>query len=238
MSVLRIYDPNECDEHGVPLDWERCRKCSDGRIVTPEYERGGDIQWRTCDRCDGHGSLKAAALLAFWGVGYQPSVVGEDGKPRFRCEDCGHPMSEGTWEPVESWPTEGGEVDLLRAVGDVGQARGRHYSPCDEGCRHGGPGRIIATAEWNKGRVENVAKLNVYEGYDKQASWRPVDVRTLGWAHDLRPEKLAVLCLRCWAARGKPTVPNVPVPATPDNPRRCPGCGGSGVRCCEFGADR
>jgi hypothetical protein len=34
-----------------------------------------------------------------------------------------------------------------------------------------------------------------------EASWRQVDVRRLSWDHDLRPEYLAVLCLRCWSTR-------------------------------------
>jgi hypothetical protein len=37
---------------------------------------------------------------------------------------------------------------------------------------------------------------------DFEASWRQVDVRTLGWPHDLRENKLAVLCLRCLAEQG------------------------------------
>jgi hypothetical protein len=41
----------------------------------------------------------------------------------------------------------------------------------------------------------------VREHLEFRASWRPVDVRCLSWPHDLRPESLAVLCLRCWAGR-------------------------------------
>lgn len=56
MSVLRVYDPSECDEHGVPLDWEHCRRCGGDGGLTAYAADGG------CPRCGGHGSLKAAAL--------------------------------------------------------------------------------------------------------------------------------------------------------------------------------
>lgn len=61
MSILRIYDPSECDDEGKPLDWERCRKCKGDKMVwsnTPGAVGSGV----KCDRCDGHGSLRAAAL--------------------------------------------------------------------------------------------------------------------------------------------------------------------------------
>lgn len=214
MSVLRVYDPPECDAVGVPLDWERCRTCDGtGRRLPPGpavrmVDKGFGlvvtepivVPERPCARCDGHGSLKAAALAARW----------IEAKC---CEDCGHPMSEGTWqwrfasdehrglvpndarnlELAATWIRNGEEPRQLRT----------HYSPCDEGCRHGGPMRLLRdhaepvplpdqepiTPEW-------VSIMGPAE-----ASWRSVDVRTLGWPHDLRPDKLRVLCLRCWAAR-------------------------------------
>lgn len=213
MSILRVYDPPECDERGVPLDWERCG-CNDSRPVS------GMV--RVCAVCDDHGSLKAAALAERW-ERYCRERAPAEGFVVFlramlngpvRCESCSHPMSEGTWEnPVR--PDSGLSVlddiamrELLaRPFGDGFHAWAErqgvaHYSPCDEGCSHGGPGRVhlgrpaaarlvndlpMAPRDATAGRIE--------------ASWRPVDVRTLGWPHDLRPEKLAVLCLRCWAAR-------------------------------------
>jgi hypothetical protein len=75
-----------------------------------------------------------------------------------------------------------------------------HYSPCDEGCRHAGPGREwfeVAVGDDPWAVTEDVSQVALT--YPREASWRPVDVRVLGWPHDLRPEKLAVLCLRCFA---------------------------------------
>lgn len=118
-----------------------------------------------------------------------------------RCEDCGHPMSEGTWthEPpcgfVEAERRAMVEHDFSTDDKAV------HYSPCDEGCRHGGPGREQVGPEV---KIDLGAGSHPIEPVvRREASWRQVDVRTLGWPHDLRPEKLAVLCLRCYAERNK-----------------------------------
>jgi hypothetical protein len=51
----------------------------------------------------------------------------------------------------------------------------------------------------------------ISEGYGPfEASWRPVSLRTLGGPDDLRPENLAVLCLRCWAAESAAKNQNMP----------------------------
>jgi hypothetical protein len=219
----RIYDPAECDEHGVPLDWTRCRTCG-GRGSTWDGESfsedaGGRLE-DPCAACGGHGSLRAAALDAISdGSGVLPQV--------HRCEDCGHPMSEGTWEGPAAALLGDSDFTAEEAVREwldmaawkrepVGQ-RVRHnithWSPCDEGCRHQGAlrvhGRNRPGEEWVRESDQwalTVAQLigpttPDREPWQVEASWRQVDVRTLGWPHDLRPERLAVLCLRCWAER-------------------------------------
>lgn len=122
-------------------------------------------------------------------------------------------MGEGVFEGDQPYFGEeltlAAAFDLLREgtdPADFGDGNCTHYSPCDEGCRHGGPGR------WTNGGAMGWGLLADSDGYPDvreavrdrltpEAAWRPVDVRTLGWPHDLRFEKLAVLCLRCWAAR-------------------------------------
>lgn len=254
--VLRIYDPAECDPRGVPLDWERCRACS-GTGRTPSHldlPREGE-----CWTCDGHGSLKAAALeyaLRPQGDEEVARRIGEfdhDALPadttaavdqiladakrtqmvaaearaavmaQPRCDDCGHPMSEGTWEPrspqwepregiIDGVGTEAWALAHLRNGDDppreiLGSAAGTHYSPCDDGCSHGGHA-LVRDGGSSYMALTSTAEDHAAQRQDEPdtpllASWRPVDVRTLGWPHDLRPEKLAVLCLRCWAARAR-----------------------------------
>lgn len=249
MSVLRVYEPEECGEDGRPLDWEKCRSCG-GTGLTPSHldlPREGE-----CWGCGGHGSLKAAALDK---AGYSSAVeaiapyvmtiqdwragvtwvraggkVHEYGSLPIRCKDCRHPMSEGTWEetqPDDIWLRgEDFAMDWITRMLALGhepdEGSGRvHYSRCDadyqgvdgpEGCRHGGPGRVIwpeSHREDDDGHDRPVTPVENLDGIHnpvamKEASWRQVDVRTLGFPNDLRPENLAVLCLRCWVAR-KPT---------------------------------
>jgi hypothetical protein len=121
--ILRIYDPIECDEQGVPLDWERCRAC------------GGELRIRAvCSVCAGAGSLKAAALA----------------------------------EAVEG--PKSGKWHVNTVTGERFYAYTEPIRPNPELC---------------------------CKDCDQQHSL----VRALGWPHDLRPEKLAVLCLRCFAER-------------------------------------
>lgn len=226
MTALRVYTPAECDVRGVPLDWERCRTCEGTSVVV--RNRGGigkPEKWQ-CPTCDGHGSLKAAALAALSLDGplarnaNHPLVNHGDAR-RVRCEDCGHPMSEGTWEgprgeapPEYIWRLFTDEVRsgrwpeaewIERRIAVV------HYSRCDEGCRHGGPGRYKEPPRSGEVRIWKSWQANDLAGPGRitdealgntvEASWRPVDVRCLSWPHDLRPEQLAVLCLRCYAPR-------------------------------------
>lgn len=210
MSVLRVYDPGECDERGVPLDWKRCRACG-GRGHGPRAD-----PW-TCSICSGHGSLRAAALVE---ADRSPSLP--DGGKLTRCSGCGHPASEGTWEgpaaeDPEACVEQTGVEHLAIEAGDrdVIAYNAVHFSPCDEGCRHGDPVRQVRIGPGfgppgsiapldpldPRGQTAGDVVRSLGDIHRTEASWRPVDVRTLGWPHDLRPEKLSVLCLRCWAAR-------------------------------------
>jgi hypothetical protein len=222
VSILRVYDPAECDEQGVPLDWERCRNCEGVGWTIGTAGVCDEGSPPPCLVCGGHGSLKAAALAYFMELQWpEDSCSGDPDRGTctcltLRCEDCGHPMREGTWEwrddetrrrLAATVADDAKNLDLalkwLREGREPEQAR-VHYSPCDEACRHGGPVRFLAerlggafqrTDVIAEGMVPAVMHLQ------PQASWRPVDIRTLGWPHDLRPEKLAVLCLRCCAER-------------------------------------
>lgn len=234
MSVLRIYTPAECDQAGVPLDWVKCRYCAGtGQSnLCAEDEHGPEWKLRegVCVICEGHGSLKAAALIHLTcaiqrrcpdGSGY---IIDPSEAPR--CEDCNHPQSDGTWEGDLRRPpiTPGTEhltfQDVSRATDEDWQrqhARAAsawllgerkepppwanvvvHYSPCDEGCRHSGPGRLWDEKEQTWRTRETIANDS---GYRVEASWRQVDIRRLNYPNMLRPEDLAVLCLRCWAKR-------------------------------------
>lgn len=218
-DLLRVYDPAECDSDGAPLDWERCRTCRGyGKRLAGLMGRG---EYERCSTCAGHGSLKAATLARRWdlvmGCGHSPV----DPPRAYRCEDCGHPTSEGTWEgggPIN--PTHMQHtVPLMLGIGrepeftddDGNVFRPVHYSPCDKWCHHGGPGRWEfprKPGEIHQGVIEgSMAEgsvgRDVARGVSHEASWRQVDVRTLGWPHDLRPERLAILCLRCWAGRSE-----------------------------------
>lgn len=230
-ELRRVYDPAECDERGVPLDWECCRACEGrGYAIDMRVPRVGP---RTalpegCPVCGGYGSLKAAALSL---TAFPPdarrtglTTISQNlammqlaglAPPTMRCEGCGHPMSEGTWEsgqggyraaPWAAGPGAGllaAVVSLLRE-GEEPDSYHVHYSPCDEGCTHSGPGRHRWLDEdYLTWQAADALLERSVRPYEREASWRPVDVHTLGWPHDLRPEKLAVLCLRCWAARSR-----------------------------------
>jgi hypothetical protein len=231
-TVLRVYDPSECDSTGTPLDWERCRACKGaGEVqssVTPDIDpRDPACETREdpCGDCEGHGSLKAAALAGKeWRAeewAHATARVRSVVPPRVhRCEDCGHPMSEGMWENgtwtrgdagqpgTPEWAfahlRRGNEPprNLSADPPPTHRSFAVHYSPCDEGCRHGGPMRFGDGDGWDPERAENILVSAVFasEWTHVEASWRPVDIRTLGWPHDLRPERLAILCLRCFAS--------------------------------------
>lgn len=222
MTVLRIYDPWECGEDGRPLDWEHCQAC-DGRGFAGEDDQ-------RCGHCEWHGSLKVAAraalVIADMPVGperYRHRVAEQHA---VRCEDCGHPMSEGTWEGDPPQNAHKARVfcerRALEEIRNGNLAPGLpvvHFSPCDESCRHEGPLRWRYQADhqerpWTQvpADIEGRPLGLLADGNCIEATWRPVDVRTLGWKHDLRPERLAILCLRCWAQRSS-SRPGMPIQA-------------------------
>lgn len=211
MTVLRIYDPWECSEQSVPLDWECCRSCDGtGRYRDPRV--WGTMPGSTaCDKCVGHGSLKAAALV---GITRLKRMQTPPDEYVDRCESCNHPMSEGTWEDPEVAGCVGyvrtraeGEAAILRGdENPLATCYSVHYSPCDKACEHGGPvrWREPTRERWADGddfTACDVANYTRYTPRVVEAAWRSVDIRTLGWPADLRPERLAVLCLRCFAER-------------------------------------
>jgi hypothetical protein len=212
--ALRVYDPWECrallttdgTTPGAPMDYDRCRDC-DG---TGKYEY--PAQRDVCPTCGGHGSLRALALHVL-----HLEEGSRDGRPVdvARCEDCAHPMSDGTWEGVWSAPNDptrctavaarqlraGKEPRVESSLHTPDAIPWIHYSDCDGLCRHRGPGRYERT---EGGRWETIEDVTLIDGSQAllklglQASWRLVDVRFMGWPHDLRPERLALLCLRCY----------------------------------------
>lgn len=125
-----------------------------------------------------------------------------------RCECCGHPLGRDVWEPLPLHPhtTLEGELRsrylaaaerVLREGREPAELGYVHYSPCDEGCRHGGPVRARHPREqaWEHwGRELTLPSLPAtYAHAEVQASWRPVATRAAG-----------VLCLRCYAERLQP----------------------------------
>ena len=60
-AYASIIDPRDCDEHGTPLDWLRCRGCGGPGIIRHDHVPGRRFN-EVCPTCDGHGCLKAAAL--------------------------------------------------------------------------------------------------------------------------------------------------------------------------------
>lgn len=231
MSVLHVYDPAECDPAtGVPLGWERCRTC-EGSGAKRDVPQAGRYGPGSCSACGGHGSLKAAALAfqrerqidaEFTRVYRNPAndALTEQQREEMvstvvRCEGCGHPASDGTWtwrdaEAERRFGTLVPErvknsrvaLDVLREGREPGLPE-VHYSRCDEGCRHDGPARMRKDGGHAWHPLARGERAEIAGGMIQEASWRPVDVRTLGWPHDLRPEKLVVLCLRCYAERAR-----------------------------------
>lgn len=119
-------------------------------------------------------------------------------------------MSDGTWDGHDWFERSDEKMALYAALAladgvepDLDRV---HWSPCDEGCNHGGPGReMLRDCDWWSPTDDvgppQPGKVIV------EASWRSVDVRTLGWPMDLRPEKLSVLCLRCFAGHSQKDSP-------------------------------
>lgn len=234
-DIFRFYSKTECDTNGVPLDWEWCRLCSasgagrqrveevaPGVLRSVRVPDGADGANEVCGRCGGYGSLKAAALALCHARFLTPGVLsGEYGdsitvgelkkREKLRCEGCGHPMSDGTWDGG-AWTSDPGYCamkmmqaeEALRAGGEP-TGRGIHWSPCDDRCRHKRYDlvRLVLGGKTVEKGSDATFPDPVYlaRGGRVEASWREVKVRTLDWAHDLRPESLAVLCTRCFAVR-------------------------------------
>lgn len=110
-DIFRYYKIDECDENGVPLDWNECRTCrGSGEVVevlTPRLDHRDPAfttrEW-PCPTCNACGSLKAAALFEltqvppYAALGNADIPVAATFALPIRCQGCGHPMNEGTWE--------------------------------------------------------------------------------------------------------------------------------------------
>lgn len=212
-ELLRVYDPHECDEDGIPRDLAAIKPAAIGYLKANEWRRGGA----------------------------HPDHPGPA-----RCQDCRHPMSDGTYRRGGQWSTPVGTEQWALAHlrrGDeppleiAGLPVDVHFSACDEACRHPGPFRwrtgengtgwfddlsTSETAGWPPGSAVRTLLQSVapYELGRVEASWRRVDVRCLGWPHDLRPHKIAVLCSHCWGARL-----STKITRREDGWPRCPLCG-------------
>lgn len=192
------------------------------------------LRSEACPVCEGHGSLKALALESIakrsrGGKTFTPhqknciaynTMGGHCDCHRallpFRCEGCGHPMNDGIWngadldgdgpEEVARFWTAQARKCLRLGTEPFWGAKGMpvYWSPCDEGCRHGGPvlARSLASVVWDAFPTDPPRPIDqMVRSHDVKASWRQVGIRRMGWAHDLRPERLAILCLRCYAER-------------------------------------
>jgi hypothetical protein len=248
-ELLRICDPAECDERGVPLDWERCRACG-GKGLNMSQHAASD-----CAKCGGHGSLKAAALAALkahvWKRGGQHP---ED--PVTRCEGCGHPMSDGTWvNPPAAGLDRGPLLDdegirglLTQPYSEHGfhgwaERRGAvHWSRCDEQCDHGSMGRIRDTQRGENGgqwlerafnpepRAHGGVVAGVRQGYEVEASWRSVDVRVGMVARRAGLTTMNPLIVRPFDLRPK-NVAVLCLRCWADDAPRCLGCGKTQAEC-------
>jgi hypothetical protein len=206
-SVLDVVARSECGPDGYPLDWEWCRMCEGG--TKPFNLLAG-----RCPMCGGHGSLRAAALSLFsLGITYSPDWV--VGMPEWRCGKCNHPMSEGTWEIHERWRDQanGYSNDEVIKYIEEAFAEGRsikyvestykdavHLSKCDGKCTHSAEHvRSHPEGSFKAFRETDTSMFGAIEsGWIVESSWRQVDIHFKnGWQHDLRPENLTLLCLRC-----------------------------------------
>lgn len=138
-----------------------------------------------------------------------------------RCEDCGHPRSNGTWvyrssgvdsrapdkSPLSDLAWKQAALVDLRCGKEprIQSIHYVHYSPCDEECRHHGRMRFHGghITEWYYDdlprRIRADAAVATFERIE--ASWRDVEVRFMPRLSPLTPSETAMLCLRCWAAR-------------------------------------
>lgn len=211
MTVLRDHGPEHLGADGELLDWHRCRGC-DGRGTHPASLGPGTM---VCLRCDGLGSLRAAATAE---LVRRSSCCRDTGEPcthsdphctQLRCEACGHPGgSPPRWEVLV--PTARFDAaTALRVAERLLQMRWepsadmiarRPWSACDRACRHGDP---VRTSQGDLRGAPVWAWLAKAEAYGIwptcEAPWRVVGVRRLGSVWDLRPEAVRLLCTRCYA---------------------------------------
>jgi len=229
MTVLRFYARDEWDS-GSWENCSTCDGSGRTIGSVPGVPFAVCQVYENCPACDRHGSLRAAALagrIASRMTQHADEFARhwKDGNILVHCEDCQHPQSEGTWEPAKTWTLQETTDTKLRVAATylrAGKEPGDgeswpmsqqpvHYSRCDEKCNHGGPGRVQpadraglpedVACGWNIHRAEDWPDDNYSQPMTVEASWRSVDVRRLSWPHDLRRSQLAVLCLRCRAAR-------------------------------------
>lgn len=214
-TVLRQYDPIlECDALGVPLDWDRCRSCNGtGRAVPRAAAQATDAGEKPCGVCRSFGSLQAAALAAF-SQGIEPATGATPRAPAIaRCEECQHPSGPGIWTPPP--PSATSDATAIRAALAELQAgceptrRVVHLSRCDVACVHQGPAQHRTCSSVSAPSAPRPLTFSVEQptagAWAQHATvdavWRPVAVWPLGPPNDVRAGKVAVLCLRCVAAR-------------------------------------
>lgn len=184
-----------------------------------------------CGSCRGYGSIVAAIVARVrkyqpLGVNWRGAACERTDYPvpdkAIRCEDCKHPAADGdgVWRHNYTNGLVASQRALATRVALEDLLGGRdvrpvphgveHWSPCGTGCEHRGPVRAVDGAAAlplddeeldDLGGVAGAVKHGRATGQVVEARWRPVEVRVLGWPHDLRPEKLAVLCLHCHARR-------------------------------------
>lgn len=213
-TILRQYDPIlECDALGVPLNWDRCRSCNGtGRAVPRAAARATDAGEKPCGVCRSFGCLQAAALAAF-SQGIEPAAGALPRAPAItRCEECQHPSGPGIWTPPPPSATSDATIGAALAELQAGREPTRrvvHLSRCDVACVHQGPAQHRTCSSVSAPPAPRPLTFSVErptagawaQHATVDAVWRPVAVWPLGPPNDVRPGKVAVLCLRCVAAR-------------------------------------
>lgn len=204
--LFRIYEPDELGDDDYPLAWHSCPYCVKGVIVAEDPENFAAAV--SCTVCRGAGSVKQL-------------VRQQAGN---RCVRCGHPYivgQDGEWVSEPIHPSTVGKTltsagrlfdELPEALEQSGLKEGEpvpaskrvHYSWCDGGCRHGGPGRWRngPPSKWQRadelGQAEGGEILHVLNQQQVQAAYRILTVHHLnGRKFDLRWHNLVALCQRC-----------------------------------------
>ena len=236
-TVLRVHPPEACDSTGRPYGWASCRDCTDGAA-----DSGGTV--RACATCAGTGSLEARALQEYLEQrGHSTGVLRCEQCRHPRSDGAWDPPEPASALDGTFGHADEHALLRLRFGNDPVDTYGTHHSRCDQGCEHRGPvseqtGPLLtrpsilctppalvpitftpqrpSVAAW----LEHVAVhaswrpvgLRVGQPFDGMNPGNPLHVRPF----DLRVERLAVLCLRCWAKR----TPIAPAPRTPSAGRR------------------